>query len=176
MSTATPLPISISEYPRASYQPDCDYVDGILEQRIAGSPEQAPLQRALAESIERNSRQWEVRAFLDTPVQTSASHVRVADIAILPLDHKPERVIDSAPVAIVEILSQEDHIPRHTDRLEDFRRMGVKSIWAVDSAARKGFDASSKEWAEATSFAVPETPIQIDLAAVFAEMDRHRAL
>lgn len=175
MSTATPLPISISEYLRASYQPDRDYVDGILEQRNAGGPEQAVLQHALAGQVERNSPQWGVRAVLDTRVQTSASHVRVADIAIVPLDARHQQVIDSPPVAIIEILSQEDHIPRHADRLEDFRRMGVKNIWAVDPAARKGFDISSKEWAETSSFAVPETPIQFDLASAFAAIDRQRA-
>src|SRR6185437_15024242 len=40
MSSATPLPISMSEYLRSSYEPDCDYVDGIVAQRNAGSPEQ----------------------------------------------------------------------------------------------------------------------------------------
>lgn len=168
MSNSTSLPISISEYLRSIYEPDCDYVDGLVEQRNAGSPEQVSAERALMRQIERHSEEWGVRAVCDTRVQTSASHVRVADIALIPAGAGEEKVIDSPPVAVIEILSREDNVPGHTERLEDFRRMGVKSLWAVDPGARKGFDASSEEWEEADAFFVPDSPIRIDLAEVFA--------
>lgn len=170
MSSAIPLPISMSEYLRSSYEPDCDYVDGIIEQRNAGSPEQVSVERALMKQIEQHTGEWGVRAVCDTRVQTSASHVRVADIALLTPDNRQEKVIESPPVAVIEILSRGDNVPRHTERLEDFRRMGVKNLWAVDPVARKGLDASSGEWRETGSFAVPESSIRIDLAAVFATL------
>lgn len=168
MSSATPLPISMSEYLRSSYEPDCDYVDGIVAQRNAGSPEQVSVERALMQQIEQRSEQWGIRAVCDRRIQTSASHVRVADIALLMPEDAEEKVVDSPPVAVIEILSREDGVPRHTERLEDFRRMGVKSLWAVDPAVRKGFDTSSGEWQETGTFAVPESPIRIDLAEAFA--------
>ena len=168
MSSAIPLPISMSEYLRSSYEPDCDYVDGIIARRNAGSPEQVSVERALMKQIEQHSGQWGIRAVCDRRIQTSASHVRVADIALLTRDGGEEKVIESPPVAVIEILSREDNVPRRTERLEDFRRMGVKSLWAVDPAARKGFDVSSGEWQETGTFAVPESPIRVDLGAAFA--------
>lgn len=168
MSSSTPLPISMSEYLRSSYEPDCDYVDGLVKQRSAGSPEQVSVERALRKQIEQHSGQWGVRAVCDRRIQTSASHVRVADIALLTPQESEEKVIDSPPVAVIEILSREDNVPRHTERLEDFRRMGVKNLWTVDPGAHKGFDASSGEWRETGTFAVAESPIRIDLAEAFA--------
>ena len=36
MSAATPLPLSIEDYLHTSYSPDCDYVDGELQERNLG--------------------------------------------------------------------------------------------------------------------------------------------
>jgi hypothetical protein len=40
MAAATPLPISVSEYLHTSYRPDCDYVDGVVEERNLGELDQ----------------------------------------------------------------------------------------------------------------------------------------
>jgi len=45
----------------------------------------------------------------------------------------------------------------------------------VDPAARKGFDCSGGEWIQTTRFAVPGSPIHVDLAALFAAIDEDRA-
>jgi hypothetical protein len=39
--------ISVSEYLKSSYRPDCDYVDGRVEQRNVGEHDHAALQAAL---------------------------------------------------------------------------------------------------------------------------------
>jgi hypothetical protein len=47
MAAATQLPISVSEYLHTSYRPDCDYVDGVVEERNLGELDHAALQGAL---------------------------------------------------------------------------------------------------------------------------------
>lgn len=177
MATASPVPISINEYLHTRYEPDRDYVDGLVEARNVGAPDHARFQSALAGFINRR-REWGVRAEIEVRMQTSASHVRVADVAVLSADQQDERdqqVLEKPPVAVVEILSPEDRVPRHTERVEDYRRMGIKSIWIIDPAARKGFDCSSGEWTETEHFAVPESPIRIDLPEFFAEAGQNAA-
>lgn len=40
MAATSQLPISISEYRHTSYRPDCDYVEGVLEERkYRGEPD-----------------------------------------------------------------------------------------------------------------------------------------
>lgn len=173
MAAATPLPISMSEYLRTSYEPDCDYVDGLVEARNVGAPDHSKMQNALVAYC--NSRNWGVRAEPEVRIQTSASHVRVADVAVMSEDSSGDKVLESPPVAVIEVLSPDDRIPRHTERIEDYRRMGIKSIWVVDPAARKGFDCSSGSWVETEHFAAPDSPVHIDLPAFFAAVDAGRA-
>lgn len=175
MATATPLPISVSEYLHTSYHPDCDYVDGVIKERNLGELDHAELQEAFLSYLSQNKQEWGIRALPEIRVRTSATRVRIADVAIISVTAPREQVILTAPVAVIEILSPEDRTPRYAERLDDYRSMGVKSIWVVDPAARKGFDCSAGEWIEATHFAVPNSPIRIDLAAIFAAIDQDRA-
>jgi Uma2 family endonuclease len=175
VTNSIPPPIALSEYLHTRFEPDCDYVDGILEKRSVGGPDHAAAQRALLAWISQRAREWGVRAEPEVRVQTSASHVRVADVALIADEEAGGDVIEKPPVAVIEILSPEDNVSRATERLDDYLRMGVKSIWVIDPAARKGFDASGEQWVETERFTAPESPIAVDPAAIFAEMDQGRA-
>jgi Uma2 family endonuclease len=175
MATATPLPVSVSEYLHTSYRPDCDFVDGVIEERNLGELDHAELQGAFLLYFNQHKQEWGVRAVPGIRVRTGPLRVRIADVAILSVNAPREQVIQTPPVAVIEILSPEDRIPRYADRLADYRAMGVKSIWVVDPAARKGFDCSAGQWIETTRFAVPDSPISVDLAALFASIDEDRA-
>src|ERR1700739_3147402 len=146
MATATPLPISISEYLHTSYQPDCDYVDGRIEERNLGELDHAELQGVFIRYLIPHEREWKILTVPEIRVRTSPAHVRIADVAILSTDAPREQVIQTPPVAVIEILSPEDRLPRYAERINDYRRMGIKSIWVVDPATRKGFDCSTGEW------------------------------
>ena len=172
MTNSIPPPIAIREYLHTRYEPDCDYVDGILEKRNASGPGHAAGQRAALAFLGRRGREWGVRAEPEVRVQTSASHVRVADVALIAEAEADGEVVEKPPVAVIEILSPDDNVQHATERLEDYRRMGVKSIWVMDPSARKGFDASGEQWVETGRFTVPESPIAVDPAAIFAEMDQ----
>jgi len=171
MTNSIPPPIALSEYLHTRFEPDCDYVDGILEKRSGSGPDHAAAQRALLASLHRRQREWGVRIEPEVRVQTSASHVRVADVALVAAKAGGE-VVEKPPVAVIEILSPDDDVQHVTERLDDYRRMGVKSIWMIDPSARKGFDASGEPWVETGRFTVPESPIAVDPAAIFAEMDQ----
>jgi len=175
MATAAPLPISVSEYLHTSYQPDCDYVDGLIEERNLGELDHAELQGAFLLYLGQHSRAWDIRALPEIRVQTSPTHFRIADTAIVSVSAPREQIIQTPPVGIIEILSPEDRMPLHAERLDDYRRMGVKNIWAVDPAIRKGYNCSTASWIETSRFAVAESPIHIDLAAIFAAIDEDRS-
>jgi Uma2 family endonuclease len=38
----------------------------------------------------------------------------------------------ASPVAVFEVLSREDTIPRMKRKLEDYRAMGIAQIWVID--------------------------------------------
>ena len=175
MATATHFPISVSEYLHTSYHPDCDYVDGVIEERNLGELDHAELQKAFMLWLSQHEREWGIRSLPEIRVQTSPTRFRIAESAIVSVTAPREQIIQTPPVAIIEILSPEDRVPRYSVRLDDYRKMGVKHIWVIDPATRKGFDCSSGSWIEAASFAVSDSPIHIDLAAIFAAIDEDRS-
>ncbi len=175
MSTAAPLPVSVSEYLHTSYQPDCDYVDGVIEERNLGELDHAEVQGALLLYLNQHKREWGIRTVPELRVQTSPTRFRIADICIVSVAAPREQIIQITPVAVIEVLSLEDRVPRYSVRLEDYRKMGVRNIWVIDSATRKGFDYSAGNWIETASFTAAGGPIRIDLAALFASIDEDRA-
>lgn len=175
MATAAHLPISVSEYLHTSYHPDCDYVDGVIEERNLGELDHAELQGALLLYLSGYKREWRIRALPEIRAQTSATRFRIADIAIVAVTAPREQIIQTPPVAIIEILSPEDRMNRYSERLEDYRRMGVRNIWVIDPATRKGFDCSTASWLETATFAATESPIHIGLATIFAAIDEDRS-
>jgi len=175
MATATHLPISVSEYLNTSYQPDCDYVDGVIEERNLGELDHAAVQGAILLWLSRHEREWKIRTLPEIRVQTSPTRFRIADIAIVSVTAPREQIIQTPPLAIVEILSPEDRISRYSERLDDYRKMGVRNIWVVDPATRKGFDCSTGSWIETVRFSAAGTGVHIDLAAIFAAIDEDRS-
>ncbi len=175
MSTAAPLPVSVSEYLHTSYQPDCDYVDGVIEERNLGELDHAEVQGALLLYLNQHKREWGIRTVPEIRVQTSPTRFRIADICIVSVAAPREQIIQTLPVAVIEVLSPEDRVPRYSVRLEDYRKMGVRNIWVIDPATRRGFDYSAGNWIETASFAAADGPIRIDLAALFASIDEDRA-
>jgi len=175
MSTSAQPLISVSEYLHTSYQPDCDYVDGVIEERNLGELDHAEVQRALILWLSQKEREWKIRTVPEIRVQTSPTRFRIADICIVSVSVPREQIIQTAPVAIIEVMSPEDRVPRYSVRLEDYRRMGVRHIWVIDPATRKGYDCSAGNWIETASFAAQESPIRIDLATLFAAIDEDRA-
>ena len=171
MATAAHLPISVSEYLHTSYQPDCDYVDGVIEERNLGELDHAELQGALLLYLNQYKREWGIRTLPEIRVQTSPTRFRIADVAIVSVSAPREQIILTPPVAIIEILSPEDRIPRYSERLDDYRKMGVRNIWVLDPATRKGFDCSTGSWIETVRFSAAGTGVHIDLTAIFAAID-----
>ena len=106
MATAAHLPISVSEYLHTSYHPDCDYVDGVIEERNLGELDHAEVQRRTPSLVEPGTNANGASATLpEIRVQTSATRFRIADIAIVAVTAPREQIIQTPPVAIIEVLS-----------------------------------------------------------------------
>ena len=78
--------------------------------------------------------------------------------------------METPPLAIIEVLSPEDRISRYQERFSDYRQFGVPHIWVVDPQSRRGYDCSNGSWIETTSFTIENSPIHVDLVAIFSEL------
>jgi Uma2 family endonuclease len=171
MASTTLIPVS--EYLNTSYRPDCDYVDGEVQERNLGERDHALLQGILTAIFYNHRKVWQAIALPEQRVQVSPTRFRIPDICILHRSDPVEPIVRTAPWICIEILSPEDRLQRMQERIDDYLGMGVGFIWVIDPGTRHAWAASSTGL-QATpngAFTVEGSPIRISLAEVFAEFD-----
>jgi len=75
--------VAVEKYLHTSYDPDCDFVDGILEERNGGELYHGGFQGELVHWAKSNLRQFGFNAIPAVRVRISGSRYRVPDVVIL---------------------------------------------------------------------------------------------
>jgi len=167
-------PISVEEYLSTVYEHDCEYVDGVIEERDLGEFEHAYLQGILTTIFNNHRTEWGVICLPEQRVQTQSDHFRVPDVTILRSGTPRERILTRPPLLVIEIQSPEDTLRRTAAKAEEYLTFGIEHIWVVDPHARVGYRGTAEglELARSGELTIPESPIRIVLADLFAELDR----
>jgi len=169
-----PQSMTMEQYLRTSFRPDCDFVDDHIEERNLGETTHGLLQMEIGFWFRSRRKEWQVRVISELRTRVSSSRIRIPDITVAYDDTAiAERVRLTAPLIAIEILSPEDRLPRVLVRLEDFARMGIQNIWLLDPEERVAFryaDSGLKR-VEGYRIEVPGTMIYMDLGEVFAALD-----
>ena len=158
MATAARLPLTPEEYLGTSYKPDCDFVDGQLQERNVGEDQHALFQMAVILWFGKYMEQWHLFPLPEMRIQVGPSRFRVADICVVQ-GTPPVGVLDQPPLIVIEILSPEDRVHRYKERVEDYRRMEISNIWVIDPITCDGFDCSTGNWNRTEVFRVNGTEI-----------------
>ena len=103
---ATPVLIPVSEYLKASYRPDCDYIDGEVVERHLGEIPHSGLQGYLAAIFFNHESEWGLIAFPEQRVQVAATRFRVPDLCAIRAGELTGPIILTPPLLCVEILSR----------------------------------------------------------------------
>jgi Uma2 family endonuclease len=166
--------VTVEEYLHTSYRPDCDYVDGRIEERNVGEYDHGYLQLLLGQLFMNNREAWGVRVVTDVRTQVSPSHFRVPDLSVLRADAPREQILTHPPLIAIEILSPEDRLSRFQDRIDDYLTFGVEHIWIVDPERRAAWTATGAglRLVQNGELTVPGTPIRVVLSELFADLDK----
>ena len=172
MATTTAL-LSIDVYLKTSYRPDCDFVDGELEERNVGERDHNRTQLLIASWFLNHEKEWNIESIPEQRTRVSESRVRIPDVCLVRRDIPTEQVTVTPPLLCIEVLSPEDRLPRLMKRMEDFVAMGVQNLWIVDPAQRLAYVYTSPDNLKLVTerLSIPETPIYLDLPALFAGLD-----
>ena len=168
------LQTSLAEYLRTNYRPDCDYVDGEVQERNLGEFDHGAVQMFLGDWFYQHRQEWQLHVVPELRIRVSATRVRIADVCLIARSQPIEQVSTTAPLAVIEILSPEDRISRYGERLTDYRRMGIQNVWVIDPANRVGYDCSTAAWLPMEEFRVADSPIFLRLTDLWAELDSNR--
>ncbi len=168
-----PRALTLEEYLRTSYRPDCDFVDGYLEERNMGGMKHSMLQTELAFWFRAHSAEWNVRPLTELRTRVATTRVRLPDVSVVRIDHAlAEEVRETPPLIAIEVLSPDDRLNLVVVRLRDFRRMGIEHVWLIDPAERVAFTyADGLKLVEEDRLTVPGTPIYLDLPQLFQALN-----
>jgi Uma2 family endonuclease len=171
-ATAQITQVPLDVYLTTSYEPDAEYVDGVVEERPMGEWSHADWQAAILDYFRSRRVEWKIRAAAELRVQVSASNFRVPDVTILDRSLPVEQVITRPPVAVFEILSPEDTMTRMLAKLADYERMGIRTILVIDPDGKHfRFSGGALEPLTAEPFNLPGSNCRFDLAEIEKLLD-----
>ena len=137
MATATR--ISLEEYLRTDYEPDVDYVDGVLEDRNVGKRDHSYFHTLLIVRLYSQCQRVGGLVFTEQRLQVSATRCRIPDICVVLGAYPAEQIFTAPPFLCIEILSPEDTMSRMEKKISDYFTFGVKYVWVIDPQERRGW-------------------------------------
>jgi hypothetical protein len=90
-------PITLDEYLHTAYQPDCDFVDGEVLERLWGEAEHSETQGALAYWFGSHDSDWNPHTLLSLRLRVAPTRIRVADVCLISRDASREQIPTAPP-------------------------------------------------------------------------------
>lgn len=133
MATAPALPlVTAEEYLSSSYDPEMEFIDGVLEERAAPTFAHGVLQGLVIEHLARYKRQFRFAAVPEVRFEVSTgSRYRIPDVLVCPLPLPPGGIATVA-YAVIEILSPDDRMSELLNRFQDYKGRGVSELLLLD--------------------------------------------
>jgi len=166
---ATGSLVSLEEYLTSVYQPDCDYVDGQLEERNLGERTHSKLQMRIGAYLLARYETLGTEVYPELRVQVKPTRFRVPDLCVT-LGDPSEEILTRPPFLCIEILSPEDRMSRIETRINDYLEMGVRYVWVLDPQTKQAFTATAAEGLREVKHGALETAnprLELPLAEMF---------
>lgn len=161
--------ISLVDYLRHTSDPDCEYIDGRLVKRNVGEIGHGDAQgRTYAFVMFQTSGFW---AGVEIRVQVRPDRFRVPDVVVVRGGRPAGRVITTPPEVAVEVLSPEDRAVDVQEKIDDYFRCGVQTVWLIDPERRRAWMHSPAGMHEVVDGMLRNAAgdLAVPLSAVFAE-------
>jgi len=171
-AAAHPAYVPLEVYLRSSYEPDAEYVDGVIEERPMGEYDHSSWQHAIGLWFAQHAQEWAIRVRPELRVQVAKHRFRVPDVAVLDRNLPIEQIVTRAPIAVFEILSPEDSLNRMMIKLADYENMGIRTILVLDPKGQHfRFLDGRLEPLRPEPFDLPGSACRFDLAEIEKLLD-----
>ena len=124
------LLVPVEEYLSTTYDPDREYVDGILVERNVGQRNHSFWQATLGSYIAASRDQSEVYGFIAWRMRINASRYRIPDITVT-CGWPKDTVLQQPAFLVVEIWSPDDKPRELQNKIRDYREAGVSYILVI---------------------------------------------
>ena len=158
--------ISLEEYLNTSYRPDCDYVDGEVQERNLGEQSHSRLQFRIVFWLGSRERQFRFRVLPECRLQVRKDRFRIPDIMLIPVEAAGERIVRTPPLLCIEIMSPGDTPARIRERAQDYFATGAPVCWIIDPISGQAWTATTAGLTEPTDGVLRAGDIEMPLREV----------
>lgn len=165
---AASILVPVEEYLKTVYRPDCEYVDGVVEERNLGERDHGWVQGNLIVFFRNGYRKNGITAIPEWRFQTRPNRFRVPDIVVT--RGKPEeQILTKPPLLCIEILSPEDRVLSVNTRIKEYLDFGVPVVWLIEPTERRIwiYRANGMEEAKGDSIKLDGTDIEVPFSDIF---------
>jgi Uma2 family endonuclease len=169
----TSLLVSEEEYLTTSYEPDCEYDEGLLLERNLGEQPHGVLQLAIGSFLYERRKRFGIRVITEQRIRIAARKYRVPDVCVYLQPAPPDPVPSTPPFIVIEILSPEDRMSRVRKKIDEFLAFGGPYVWVIDPEARRAdvYTASLIYEAKNGMLRTEYPAIEVPLADLFQALD-----
>ena len=121
--------VSVEEYLNTPYDPDVEFVDGVIVERNAGDWLHSLIQSNVLFALRQKYPHLKVVAELRSSV--TGTRYRLRDVCVLLAAPKTRYLLDAA-FLVVEVLSESDVMSVVIEKLKEYAGKGVRNIWLID--------------------------------------------
>jgi len=160
--------VSLEEYLRTSYDPDMEFVDGVLVERNVGDWLHSLIQSNILVALRR--KYPHLKAVVELRSNTAATRYRIPDVTVL-LAAPATRYLLEAAFLVVEVLSEDDSLTRVMGKLQEYAELGVPNIWLIDPRMKLMwvYRPPALFEIEGDTIAVADGSVELSRAEIFAE-------
>jgi Uma2 family endonuclease len=174
MASAPILPlVPVDEYLNTSYEPDLEYVDGVLVERGMPTIAHNLLEQILLFWFAQFERQFHFKGLHEVRTQiVERARYRLPDVMLVPRPLPKSRICDVVPWVIIEIVSPDDTINKTRARFLDYSRLGVQHLLQMDPEdyVAHRFDNGSTIETRFDSLVLPAGTVPFDSEEIFRRL------
>jgi Uma2 family endonuclease len=169
----TSVLVSEQEYLTTSYEPDCEYDDGVLQERRLGEHPHGLLQTALASFLYERRKRFGIRVITEQRICIATRKYCVPDVCVYFRPAPPDPVPATPPFIAIEILSPEDRMSRVRKKIDEYLAFGVAYVWLIDAEARRAdvYTAAGFYAAKDGVLRTEDPAMEVPLAGLFQALD-----
>jgi len=164
MAATNLIPIEV--YLRASYRPDMDYVDGVIEERNSGQNDHSAWQKAFVPWFQLQALSGGIRVRPELRVQVKPARFLIPDVSILNAANPKEPFATKPPVAAFEVWSPENTLREMMRKFDDYEQMGIPQIWFIDPKDAIWQRCSDGRLADSDRFSEPSMGIEFEMSEI----------
>lgn len=141
--------ISVDEYLRTSFDPDCDFVEGEVLERNVGKRRHSYAQIRIGAWFVHRQQDLRLEPMTELRMRVGPNKIRIPDVLVSEMPLPDEEVFTSPPYLCIEVMSPDDTMASLQDRLDDYLHFGVPNVWVVDPWKHRGWHVTADGWANA---------------------------